>query len=231
MTIGVLIATALGILFCSASMSPGVVALASEALPLSDGYSRAFNISKRAASLLALPGVYATAFGFMFLYGRQMSSMAKSGLFPVALKQTFGPSKTPYVALLSGSAIGYCILIILYFSYRRLLSSLFNICILGSFFVYLHSFASFIVFRYKFSQLERNFTNPLGVCSAVWGMFVFVVSFIGVAAFQNDNQEAIVIFVVLLCVCSVYYYVVACKRQYFSSEEQSIMFVTYVINR
>lgn len=229
LTIFTLVITAIAILFCTASASPGVVELAGALLPLSIGYGEMFHMSERNAAYLALPGVYATAFGFMFLYGRQMSSMARSGLFHPSLGLTIGRNQTPHVALIVGSVVGYLMLVLLHFFYPSLLLSLFNICILGSFFVYLNALSSFIYFRLNFSSLHRNFTNPLGIASAVYGMTVFLVAFIGITAFQDDDQKAIILFLVLLAAFSIYYYLIAKKRQFFSPEEQTIMFVTYVI--
>jgi ethanolamine permease len=83
------------ILFSTSSQSPGPASLASEVLPLNPGYERAFSITSPIATVLAIPGTFATAFGFMFAYGRQIYSMSTSGLFPLFLSQTYGTHKAP----------------------------------------------------------------------------------------------------------------------------------------
>lgn len=65
--------------------------LAHQELPLSPGYTTAFAVqSPQLMAILALPGAYSTAFGFMFAYGRQLRAMSRSGLLPAYLGQAWG---------------------------------------------------------------------------------------------------------------------------------------------
>ena len=81
------------------------------------------------ATLFSLPATYATAFGFIFSYGKLIVSMAESKLLPKIFTLKYGPTQAPYVAQITGSIIGYCVCLIVYY-YPPLSLSLFNICML-----------------------------------------------------------------------------------------------------
>ncbi len=162
-------------LFACAAQWPGIDSLSSFGVlsPLMPGFSHAFGISQTAAVLLVLPATYATAFGFLFSMGRQMSAMSKSGLFPKVLSVMYYSDgenmdvQVPVVALVMGSLNGYCVLLVLWFNFgdRTMMRYLLlNICLLASFAVYMSIFVSFIMYRRKNSSLDkgRPFFNPLG---------------------------------------------------------------------
>jgi amino acid transporter len=86
-----------------------------------------FKISFDAATILSIPATYATAFGFIFAYGRVLVAMARSGLFPEWMKDTYGTYQTPYVTLIVGSAIGYAVCILVW-AKPIVMTYLFNIC-------------------------------------------------------------------------------------------------------
>ena len=228
-TIGTLLVTAVGVLFCTCSQSPGVYELASVVLPMSPGYAKMFGVSERMAAVFQLPATFATAYGFIFLFGKQMASMSRSRLYPSYLSLTVGKNSVPYAAYLTGSVIGYVVLLCLYLLKPAYLSVIFNVCILSSFLTYLCGLSSFIIFRMTFSRLKRKFMNPLGVVGAVYGMVVFGVAFCGVSFFQQDAYVSAEVFAGLVLLFSLYYVLFVRKTQYFSDEEQKIMFKTYIV--
>lgn len=152
--VGTLFVTGTLIYFISSSQAPGPTALAAEAFPLSPGYKSFLGANNMAAALLALPGLFSTSFGFMFAYGRQLFSMSRSGLFPRFLSRTYGKYDTPYSALLSGSALSYFVLLLLYFTVPQFGSKLFNICMLGSCTVYISLARAYIVCYDRYSSME-----------------------------------------------------------------------------
>ena len=229
LTIGTLLVTAVGVLFCTCSQSPGVHELASAVLPMSPGYERMFGISERWASVFALPATFATAYGFIFFFGKQMASMSRSRLYPSILSWTVGKNSVPYVAYLTGSVIGYVVLLCLYLLKPEYLNVIFNVCILSSFFTYICGLSSFVLFRWTFKTLKRKFLSPLGIVGAVYGIFVFGVALCGVSFFQPDDYLSIEIFAGLIFCFSLYYALFVRKSQYFSEEEQKIMLKIYVV--
>ncbi|RYH05639.1 hypothetical protein EON65_44150 [archaeon] len=59
--------------------------LSGMAFPLSEGFSKVLGVSLRHANWLSLPGAVAGSFAFTYAFGRQLRSMAGSGLLPAFL--------------------------------------------------------------------------------------------------------------------------------------------------
>lgn len=227
-TISVLVVTAVGVVFCACAQSPGILELSREVLVLSPGFSNMFGVPKGPVAALSFPGVYATGFGFMFLYGKQMASMSRSRLYPRFLSLTVGKNEIPYASLITGSVIGYLTLFFFHFVILHEPEVMFDMCIMGSFVTYILGLTSFIIFRLHYPTIERKFVNPLGIAGAVYAMLVFGVAFVGVAFFQKFYWH-LAMFVVLLAVFATYYFVFVRKTQFFSDEEQKIMLKTYIV--
>jgi hypothetical protein len=232
--IGVLFFTGLGVFFTCASQSPGAYQLGEVLLPLNYGYAHAFHISHDSATWFALPATFATGFGFMFIYGRQMNSMARSGLFPAIFKQRTTFSRTPYTALLFGTLISLFGLITIYYSSstpENNLLDVFSVCILASYTVYITTFLSYLIFKMRYSSVPRSFINPFSIVSAFYGIGVFFMGIISILGFQeNGSQRPFIIFVIYLILLVAYYFLFGYRTQQLSEEEQKVMFRAYVIN-
>lgn len=85
--------------------------LTSVEFPLLHGYNLMFDTESHLVTLMMVPGLYASAFGFVFAYGRQIFALSRSGLLPKFLSVT-NSSGTPAVAMLVGSAFGFIFCII-----------------------------------------------------------------------------------------------------------------------
>jgi uncharacterized membrane protein len=225
-----LIGTGLAIYLLTISQHPGLDSVSDALLPLNYGYARMFHSTGRRVTWLAIPATFATGFGFMFSYGRQMSSMARSGLFPKAFKRTTKFSNTPYVSLFVGTFISLLIVIFSEYIIPSLQSELFYLCCLASYLVYINAFIGYIIFSTKYTSVARHFRNPLGIPSAVYGIICFSVAFISVIGFQDGGYVPIVLFVVVLMLLSIYYYCCVMSTQQFSEEEQKALFTAYIIN-
>jgi len=189
-----------------------------------------FRMSYVTATLFTLPATYATAFGFIYAYGKLIVAMAGSKLLPGIFNRRLSSSDSPYVALIFGSAVGYSICILVYFV-PFIGLQLFNICMLSAFVAYSSQCFGYIMLQTKFQNLPRKFRSPLGVYGAIYSLSVWLLGFLSIAAFQGDNQFALIVFV---CICSlvlVYYFLVARHGQTFSADERKILFVAHVINR
>eukprot|EP01041_Mallomonas_annulata_P015385 gene15385-32561_t len=80
--ISTLVISSIFVLFVSVSLptlDDGEI-LNAAAVPLNTGFQLMFNISSNTATLLSLPAIYATAFGFIFAYGKLAYAMAESRL-------------------------------------------------------------------------------------------------------------------------------------------------------
>eukprot|EP01038_Epipyxis_sp_PR26KG_P015599 gene15599-21078_t len=217
-------------IFAAISQSPGLELLSESLSPLSYGYDSVYKIGLRWTNLIVIPITYASIFGFIFSYGRQICAMTESGLFHKSISSVTNAHKTPYVAILCGSFIAFVIMLVIHFQPASLtLTDSFNLALLSAFVVYCTSLICFLIFRSKFSQLQRNFVSPLGVYGAWYGLLVFSVGIISITGFQ-DSLEPLYIFIGFIAIMSAYYYYYVRHHEYYSEDEQSIMMVAYVIN-
>ena len=195
--------------------------------PFNSGFSKIFRISPVLATALSVPATYATAYGFIFGASRIMIAMAKSGLYPPIMKQTYGKFSTPYVAILIGSLIGYIVCMIIYF-YPVVQRYIFNICILSALTGYISQLIGYIIFTVKYGNREREFRSPFGIPGAVYALIIFTLAFIGIVGFQDDNSVSFIIYLILLTMYSIYYLLYAKKRQDFSPDERFIYLINIV---
>lgn len=206
-----------------------------EQFPLVHGYACAFDISHHAATWFSVPSVFGAIFGFTFAFGRQMTSLASSGLLPSALRSSSTSGSNSTKALLAGTTVSVSIALWIYYMDAQDTKDLFAWGWLGSYFVYIFTFISFIEMRHKFSVLQRQFVNPLGIPSAIVGMCIFTINFISVVGFQGQEESAIhryhpiIGFTICLILAITWYFSVAKYSQCFSAEEQKIMFSAYII--
>lgn len=225
-----LIITALCIVFVSASVAPGAKAVADAYLPFNFGFSQYFGISDHLAAILNLPGMFATAFGFMFAYGRQLFAMSRSKLLPTFLSEVYGQQQTPISSLITGSICGMAVLLILFFNFDSFTKKLFNLCMLGSCIVYLLIFRAYLICTDRYRNLGRSFINPFGVWGAYYGLAIFGIMTVSLAFFQNDGYESLIVFTSFVTFALIYYFAVVRKREFLSDEEQRDFWKAYLIN-
>ncbi len=204
------------------------------ALPLSSGFSNAFGINDQMASLLSYPGLYIANALFVYGYGKQLSALAKSRLLPSFFGWTLKGSNIPYMALLLGSIIGYAILILLSEGLGKdydseFTNELFNASLMGSYFTFEVMFASFLMFRFKYKNIARSYTSPLGIYGAIYGMLGFGFLFASAVVFANDDYRTFLFFIGFIVISSIYYFLYAKYTQIFSEDEQAVMFTVYLL--
>eukprot|EP00981_Chlorochromonas_danica_P004739 scaffold954_cov173-Ochromonas_danica.AAC.25 len=225
--------TAFCILLTTGSIPPyGPVDLADYPHFMAYGFFQGLNITKHKAlvGLLALPPTIGTAYGYMYAFGQQLQSMAQSGLLPSFLKRTCGSYDAPYAAVLTGSLISLAVLFILHVTVNDISETLFGICMLSTCMVNVCLCAAFVVYRQRYSALEHEFTNPMGIASACIGALIFTFIAVALAFFHQDNYTAVTYFVVIVVLGVLYYHFVAKKTECFSKEEQEKFFKAYVLN-
>jgi amino acid transporter len=227
-----LLCTAIGVLFTSCAQSPGTAGLANASLPLTEGFSRIFGLSPLQARWLSFPALYGNFYGFVWVSGRQLSSMAKSGLLPDACGLMTKATDTPYVALLVGMT-GCIVLALL--SYYDAIDVHFkedvkHIFMLSSYVIAISLFISYIVFKQRYSSLERSFSSPLGIYGAIVGMFIFGCNTVAILINNGIYQTPFVILIVTVAAMSIYYFIVLHGNQHFSEEEKEKLFKAYLIN-
>jgi amino acid transporter len=197
--------------------------------PLDTGNAAIYNVPLEWAGVFAIPATYATAFGFIFSYGRLLESMSQSGLMPAVLSLTTTNSGQPYVAMLAGSLIGYFICLVAFY-YPFVSLQLFNVCCLLAFVCYCCQCFSYWMVVTRFQNIPRSFRSPLGLAGAVWAASVFLLGAIAVIFFQKDGGFAVITVLCLTSLFSLYYYTTVVNTQCFSPDESTVMFKAYVIN-
>jgi amino acid transporter len=220
--------TSILVLFICCSSPPGVTTLAKELSPFDFGFAESLHFPKRYALIFVLPATYATAFGFIFSYGKLLQSLALSKLVPSPLATATEFGKTPYVAILFGSGLGFGICTLVH-AVPWIGSQLFNICILSAFLAYISQCIGYVIFKLNFVSIERKFINPLGIFAAIYAGLVFSLGVIAIIGFQEDHQFALITYLCLCVMLSVYYFTSVKDTQGFSPDEQKIMFRAHVI--
>ena len=187
-----------------------------------------FSLSQAHATLLSFPATYATAFGFIYAYGKLMHALASSSILPEAIRHV-NRNGSPYAAIILGSLLSYLICLLLY--YVPFISrQAFNICILSGFMAYMSQSYGYIYLKLKFSHIERKFQSPLGIYG---DMYTFLVSLLGVISIiccQDDNQFAFIVIVCATAILSLIYFLFIQQHQSFSEEEKQRLFFIHVDN-
>jgi len=180
------------------------------------------------AAALSIPATFATAFGFIFSYGKLLHAMAESKLIPVVCGYTIGEQKTPYVAILLGSLVSYGINLLVFFA-PVVGPHLFNICMLSACSAYITQCVGYMFVRRNFDHLPREFKSPLGLFGPCYSIAVFSLGIVSIIGFQGDNQVAFISFLCICAVFSLYYFLVAKKIQTFSPDENKILLKAHVV--
>jgi len=219
--------TAVFVLVTLCCQYPGADAIGSDEFPLSYGFQTIFNISFNAAQWLSIPGSFCCCFSYIFSYGRQAFTMAKSGLMPSFFLWETPFFETPYMALVFGLGFSFVLCVGMYFD-DDLVNQFNTISNISAYLVFTTAFVSYIIFHRKYSSLERSFRSPLGVFGAVIGIVVFLVLIISAVGFQTGGYISLLVVFGLTFALPAYYarYVV----QIFSEEEKENLFKAYLIN-
>ena len=198
--------------------------------PLSPGFSHIFGISHRWATAFSILPCFGSNLGFMYVAGRQMNAMARSGLLPAMFTITYGEHNTPVASMLVVTVVGLISLSFAWVYDPHTL--LFRMAISGGCAAYILMLISFYQFRTVYSTMARSFVNPLGIPSAIYGILIFAlkeVSVLFILPLQVNFYQTIAFGIV--CVCAViHYFTVVVHYQTFSPEEQEKFMKTYVVN-
>jgi ethanolamine permease len=162
------------ILWLNPSVAPGSSKLGISGEPLLDGFRATFGDGlAKTLALVACIGLIASFHTILFAKGRQIYSLSRAGYFPRFLSITHPRHKTPYVALLAGSAVALAIMFGLWFGMGAekgavaIQGTLLNMAVAGAMLSYLLQAVSFIVLRMRRPRLARPYRSPLGILGAI----------------------------------------------------------------
>lgn len=168
-----LIISAFMILWLNSSISLGAYALSQSGEPLLDGFKNLYGSGvAKGLTLVAVIGLIASFHTIIFAFGRQIYSLSRAGYFPLFLSITHHKRKTPYMAIIAGSVIGFMVLMLTRFlagaeqSETFIGGALLNMAVFSAMLSYVLQSASFIILRIKRPNLERPYVSPLGKIGA-----------------------------------------------------------------
>lgn len=173
------------VVWLNPSVAPGSFQLGSSGEPLLDGFRATFGggLAKLLA-LVACIGLVASFHTILFAKGRQIYSLSRAGYFPRVLSITHPRHKTPYVALLAGSAVALTIMLALWFGMgaergaATIQGMLLNMAVAGAMLSYLLQAVSFLVLRAQLPGLARPYRSPMGVSGALVTILIATVTLI-----------------------------------------------------
>lgn len=232
--IAILFLLSLWLLVTVSSQSPGVTTTLyqhSSLFPLAFGYVDMFHVSYQQALCFSVIPSFGTCIGYSYVLAKQVHAMAKSGLLPAWLKITTGTEEgegTPLFALLAVMVFAACGLFYAWAVDPYMLLT--RLTILAGCVVYLCMFTCYIVFKTRFSNLERKFRSPLGITGAVIGIAIFGFTLIVLIFFHREEYQITIVFLAYVVIMSLYYYYYAEVHQTFSATEQKVFFKAYIVN-
>ncbi len=156
----------------------GAFKLSSSGEPLLDGFRAIYGSGAVVLlGVIALTGLIASFHTILYAMGRQVYSLSRAGYFPTALSITGEKRKTPYVAMLTGAAVGLILMTIIYFINKdQIGTTLLNMAVFGAMCSYMLQAISFILLRIKMPHIERPYRSPLGIPGAVVTIIIAAVT-------------------------------------------------------
>ncbi len=198
------------ILLLNASIPLGSYALSQSGEPLLDGYKFLFGDGlAKILAFVASIGLVASFHTIIFAFGRQILSLSRAGYFPLFLSKTHSKRKTPYLALILGSTIGFSVLMLTRFlageeSGVFIGGALLNIAVFSAMLSYIFQSISFLLLRKNQPNLERPYVSPFGKIGASITIFLAVL----IIFFQLQDESyrtAVFISMIYLIIGLVYF--------------------------
>jgi ethanolamine permease len=223
-----LMVTAVLITFLNMGIGGGAAYFGSETEePLLDGLKLTVGVSNaKVLGLVAVAGLIASFHAIIFAFGRNIYSLSRAGYFPHFLSLTLGERKTPHVALIIGSAVGFAVLMVLYFvdpnGSGTFGGVILNMAVFGAVIAYIMQMLAYLILKQRFRNMSRPFVSPLGNTGAVMALLIATVTL--VLLFQNPDFRQGLIGVAIWFLCGLlYFFVYGRKTLVFSPEEAFAM--------
>ena len=181
-------------------LNPGVLGssvIAKSGEPLLDGLRQVFPNQAIAPllSLFALAGLMASFQGIMFAAGRNVYSLSRAGYYPSWLSVTTAGRKTPLVALVAGSVVGYSLVVFLPILTGRdgvvLAGSLLSMAVFGAVISYALQMIAYLLLKTNLPNIKRPYLSPVGSWGAALAMIIWIVVLI-ILFLSPDYREPVI---------------------------------------
>jgi ethanolamine permease len=160
----------------------GAFYLGTSAEPLLDGFRVTIPGLAKVLALLAVIGLIASLHTLIYAMGRQIYSLSRAGYFPRGLSVTHGTHKVPHIALITGSVVGFLVMLVVFFAFGidksgvLIGATLLNMAVFGATISYAFQAISFIVLRKRLPNITRPYRSPLGIPGAVITLVIALVT-------------------------------------------------------
>ncbi|MFZ5792079.1 MAG: amino acid permease [Pseudomonadota bacterium] len=159
----------------------GAFYLGTSGEPLLDGFRVTIPGLAKVLAFLAVVGLIASLHTIIYAQGRQIYSLSRAGYFPRALSLTHGKHKVPHVALVTGSIVGFLLMLIVFWwkgaeAGAVIGGTLLNMAVFGATISYGFQAISFILLRQNLPHIQRPYRSPLGIPGAVVTLIIAVVT-------------------------------------------------------
>lgn len=149
--------------------------------PILDGFRVTIPGLASVLAFLAVIGLIASLHTIIYAGGRQIYSLSRAGYIPRVLSVTHGKHKVPHVALITSCAIGFAVMLIVFWwkgadAGAVIGGTLLNMAVFGATISYGFQAISFILLRKNLPHIDRPFRSPLGVPGAVLTLAIAVVT-------------------------------------------------------
>jgi len=152
----------------------GAFGLASSAEPLLDGFRVLYGAGiAKLLALAAVIGLVASFHSIIFAFGRQIYSLSRAGYYLPFMSLTHGARKVPHMALYTGSAMGFAIMLAVWAvagaeeGGRLIGGTLLNMAVFGAMISYAMQGLSFVLLRRRMPRIARPYRSPTGNAGAV----------------------------------------------------------------
>ncbi|MEM8561809.1 MAG: amino acid permease [Pseudomonadota bacterium] len=179
-----LIVTGLLVTFLNMGIGGGAAYFGSETEePLLEGLKLTIGVTNaNILGLLAVAGLIASFHAIIFAFGRNIYSLSRAGYFPRWMSVTHNTRKTPWMALLVGSGLGFAILMLLFIldpaGTGTFGGIILNMAVFGALIAYAMQMIAFIILRKRAPYIERPFRSPLGNAGAWISLIIALVALV-----------------------------------------------------
>jgi len=197
------------VLFFNSSIAPGAEGIKGSGAPLNEGLKTIFGagVSTKLLSLVALAGLIASFHTIIFAFGRQIYSLSRAGYFPRFFSLTHHTRKTPWVALVCGSIMGYAVALVIFKAGMSTAvgATLLNMAVFGAVISYGLQTVSFVLLRVRRPTIHRPYRSPWGIPGAVIAGVIALVTLI--ALFVNPAYKTVIYGVAIWYLLGLAYFV------------------------